>query len=625
MLTDAMDEHPPSALVRAELDRILASEIFSRSDRLSAFLKFIVERTLEGQGDALKEQVIALELYGRGSDFNTAADPIVRVDARRLRDRLREYYASAPPASVVITVPKGSYTPVFTVGGDAAGQRSPIDVRSGWPVARRPSRILGLGGAALCLLAATAWIVGDWRTRTDSEPPLRLLTVTSQPGAEEDASLSADGRFVTYAWHRGTTASADLWLKAVDGEQAQPLTDTPDVNEKWPQWSPDDQFIAYTSLVSGRPPSIFKVSRLGGAPVLIAERAAHATWTPDNKSMVVVSVEGDSGSALVELVLATGARRTLMQAPDGYRDIFPRVSPDGRTLAFARMGSGRTAVFVMPMSGGAAKRLGNWNAGVIGGVSWTPDSRELLVSQPALSGRRLVRLEVNGAAAAIDVRGVPQEAVGPSVSSFVSGGGGYRLAFVAGQPDLGIRLVDLHAPLDGDTITAVTPFCEATRKDIPGRFSPDGTLVAFTSDRGGEQQVWIARRDGSSIRSLTRLPDAAVNVGGWSPDERWVAFDAVIGDKTAIYRVSIDGALEQLTDDSATNTDPEWSRDGAWIYYASTASGREEIWKMPSVGGKGVQLTSEGGSEPRTSPDGRHVYSWIARGRAAPCRTSPPR
>ena len=81
--------------MRAELDRILASDIFSRSDRLSAFLRFIVERTLSGHGDSLKEQVLADELYGKGADFNTAADPIVRVDARRLRDKLREYYASA--------------------------------------------------------------------------------------------------------------------------------------------------------------------------------------------------------------------------------------------------------------------------------------------------------------------------------------------------------------------------------------------------------------------------------------------------------------------------------------------------------------------------------------------------
>ena len=105
----------PPAAIRAELERILASEIFARSDRLSAFLEFIVEQTLSGQGDTLKEQVIAAALYGKGADFNTAADPIVRVDARRLRDRLREYYSSAPDNPVVVSVPKGSYTPVFAL------------------------------------------------------------------------------------------------------------------------------------------------------------------------------------------------------------------------------------------------------------------------------------------------------------------------------------------------------------------------------------------------------------------------------------------------------------------------------------------------------------------------------
>ena len=99
--------------VRAELDRILASELFTRSERLSAFLRFIVERTLAGEGDSLKEHVIAIELYGKGADFSTSADPIVRVDARRLRDRLREYHAAAAADGVVISVRKGSYTPVF--------------------------------------------------------------------------------------------------------------------------------------------------------------------------------------------------------------------------------------------------------------------------------------------------------------------------------------------------------------------------------------------------------------------------------------------------------------------------------------------------------------------------------
>src|SRR6266516_2039413 len=111
---------PSADVVRAQLTRILASEIFSRSDRLTAFLTYIVEQTLTGHGAALKEQVLAMEVYGKGADFGSAVDPIVRVDARRLRDKLREYYAASPHDSIVIAVPKGSYAPIFQVNGTTA-------------------------------------------------------------------------------------------------------------------------------------------------------------------------------------------------------------------------------------------------------------------------------------------------------------------------------------------------------------------------------------------------------------------------------------------------------------------------------------------------------------------------
>ena len=81
----------PANVVRAQLTRILASEIFSRSDRLTAFLTFIVEQSLDGRGVELKEHVLAMEVYGKTADFDSGLDPIVRVDARRLRDKLREY------------------------------------------------------------------------------------------------------------------------------------------------------------------------------------------------------------------------------------------------------------------------------------------------------------------------------------------------------------------------------------------------------------------------------------------------------------------------------------------------------------------------------------------------------
>src|SRR5213083_2638435 len=94
--------------VRSQLERMLASGIFTRSERLSAFLRYVVEQKLGGQGDGLKEQVLGRQLYAKGPEFDGAADPIVRVDARRLRDKLREYYAEFPRDPILILLPKGS-------------------------------------------------------------------------------------------------------------------------------------------------------------------------------------------------------------------------------------------------------------------------------------------------------------------------------------------------------------------------------------------------------------------------------------------------------------------------------------------------------------------------------------
>jgi TolB-like protein/tetratricopeptide (TPR) repeat protein len=100
--------------VREHLERILASRVFARSDRLSRFLRFSVERALRGQRDQLKEQLIGIEVFDRKTDYDPRIDPIVRVEARRLRSKLKAYYTSPGRGdSVVIDVPKGTYAAVF--------------------------------------------------------------------------------------------------------------------------------------------------------------------------------------------------------------------------------------------------------------------------------------------------------------------------------------------------------------------------------------------------------------------------------------------------------------------------------------------------------------------------------
>jgi Tol biopolymer transport system component len=592
---------PSADAVRAQLTRILASEIFSRSDRLTAFLTYIVEQTLDGHGAALKEHVLAMEVYGKGADFGAAVDPIVRVDARRLRDKLREYYASAPHDPVVISVPKGSYAPIFQVSEAIAAPalEAPHVIRPrGWTLV-----------AAVVIIAALTWIVvAGWRAR--SEPPTsRLLTVTSFPGGEGMPSLSPDGNFVVYAG-RGPDPNEtnDLWVKAVDGDALRRLTDTPQLHESMPAWSPDGRQIAFYNTENGTTIGVFVVSSLGGPVRQVASRGIDPAWTPDGRSLLFASNrEGEDRGVFVQL-LETGALRQLTRPPVGFRDSYPKVSPDGKTLAFGRSPGPekKTALFVMPMSGGDPVRLTD-DVGV-GRFDWTPSGREVLFPQLDTSGLRVFRIVASPGHRATAVPNIPIGVNMLSVSP-IRTGQTFRVALGWGQSDVGLRLIDLQAVTPTGMFATETPFCDATRIDMPGRISRDGRHVAFASDRNGDPQIWVADRDGSGLRSVSGLADGFENAGSWSPDGRFVAVNGVAHGNTDIYVVSVEGgSSRRLTESPSIDSDPEWSVDGRWIYYTSNASGRSEIWKMPATGGTPVRLTSGGGFEPRESSDGRVIY-----------------
>jgi len=112
--------------IRRALERVLLSSGFSRNERLSGFLRFLVQRQLEGRSSELKESVIALEVFGRQAGYDPKVDPIVRTEAIRLRARLAEYYqGDGREDPIVIELPKGGYRPVFREGTPIAAQVSP--------------------------------------------------------------------------------------------------------------------------------------------------------------------------------------------------------------------------------------------------------------------------------------------------------------------------------------------------------------------------------------------------------------------------------------------------------------------------------------------------------------------
>lgn len=104
----------PREAVREQLDRMLASPYFSHSKRFPNFLRFVVDHTLTGTIDNIKERTLGIEIFGRDPDYDTASDPIVRVTAAEIRKRTAQYYQDPEHRDELrITLSSGSYVPQF--------------------------------------------------------------------------------------------------------------------------------------------------------------------------------------------------------------------------------------------------------------------------------------------------------------------------------------------------------------------------------------------------------------------------------------------------------------------------------------------------------------------------------
>src|SRR6266853_4766843 len=135
----------PPASVRAALDRVLHSQGFRASRRSQDFLRYVVERTLDGQADTLKERTIGTDVFGRLSGYDPSDDATVRVKAGAVRKRLGLYYATEGHADEIrIEMPAGTYVPEFIRVEPQAIASDPKRVRTEEPRNPRPRWIFPL-------------------------------------------------------------------------------------------------------------------------------------------------------------------------------------------------------------------------------------------------------------------------------------------------------------------------------------------------------------------------------------------------------------------------------------------------------------------------------------------------
>jgi serine/threonine protein kinase len=492
------------------------------------------------------------------------------------------------------------------------------------PVPGRRRRLLWAAAALAALLAAG----GAWYLRQPNPAaPLKVVPLTSFSGIERHPALSPDGKQIAFSWNGEKEDNFDIYIKLVDAGAPLRLTTHP-AEDSHPVWSPDGRFIGFTR--SGADRGYFVIPALGGAERKLADipkfplrgPTPAMNWTPDGKSVVIVDTSSAPAS-LALLSLGTGEKRKLISPEaNSYGDAQPVFSPDGRWLAFVRVqGTAVSDVYRIaypPGSAGEAQpqrvSFGNW---YVGGLAWTPDSREIIFASNREGASTLWRVPASGSRAPERVESAGQGAFFPSVAR--TPGGALRLAYQYSYGDYNIwRLAIGEAPGAGGPATPVggspTRLIASTRVEAQAAYSPDGKAIAFVSDRSGSFEIWTCNADGSNTAQLTSFGGPATAAPRFSPDGRQIVFASRPGGNTDVYIIGAQGGSpRRLTTEPSEDHTPRWSNDGKWIYFCSNRTGRHEVWKTPAgapsgPAAKATQVTTKGGFRSQESRDGQFLY-----------------
>ncbi|HEY8560101.1 MAG TPA: protein kinase [Pyrinomonadaceae bacterium] len=470
--------------------------------------------------------------------------------------------------------------------------------------------LTGLGFAAYKFYSSRA-------SSNVSPSVMRTLPLTSSPEIERNPALSPDGKQLAFAWTGEGHDNYDIYVKIVDAGTPLRLTTSPEA-EMSPAWSPDSRFIAFLRG-TGENKGFYIVPALGGAERKIADAYGRngATaqpqaldWSPDGKTLAVVDKISEDAPWSVFLVsIETGEKRQLTVPPVGYAgDLLIAFSPDGRQLAFVRrVEAGVSDIYLIPAEGGEPAPVTR-DALTVRGLDWTGDGERIVFSSERSGGyATLWTVPADGAAAPAPVAGTGENTAELSVSLQ-----GNRLAYAQLSADTNLWRVAIPDGADKGPPKTNPPakFISSTRMEEDPRYSPDGKRIAFSSNRSGSFEIWVANGDGQNPVQLTNFNSSAVSGSpSWSPDGRFIAFDSRAEGNADIYVVNADGGSpRRLTTGASEDAVPSWSRDGRFLYFASKRTARFEIWKMPATGGEAVQVTHDGGFISSESTDGRVLY-----------------
>lgn len=479
--------------------------------------------------------------------------------------------------------------------GSASGAAAGPPVRA----LRRSARWLPLLLAGGLALLAVGYLAGRGRGTGDKDAaePVRFTRLTQDAELESRPALSPDGDEVAYAV--GGFAESDIYLRRVGSENAVNLTPDSPGPDFDPAFSPDGRQIAFGSARDGG--GIFLMGTTGESVRRLTDKGYHPAWSPDGREIAFsegwlsfsAAFSGGSESRLLAVEVATGATRLLV---DGQDAVQPSWSPRGHRIAFwgVRAGTSQRDVWTAPAAGVrkpedlvavTSDAHLDWNP------FWSPDGRRLYFLSDRDGTLNLWRVPIEEESG--KVLGAPEPSRLPS--SEVPTAAGARDGSIV-YPVAEERGVIERYPFDPARarITGPAETLWAGRQLGAIDVSPVSREIVLGT-AGAREDLVLLRADGKLLRKLTDGPARHRNPR-WAPDGSSIAFQSDRdGGVWGIWRVRPDGSgLRRLSPAGRTMLNPVWAPDGRrlWANDSTETSpsgfflrlGDSRIERLPSAG-----------------------------------------
>jgi Tol biopolymer transport system component len=607
---------------------LLDSALFSSSPSLAKFLAFCVNTTLAGEEGSLKETTIGVSVFGRPPGYDTKLDPIVRVNARRLRQKLQLFYQDGGGShEVQITIPKGTYVPRFE--RCAYGSQARVPTLASEPVVpqeptvrlpdtrrtRWPLVLIGscVSTVFLIMVASIAFFHPNRVTKAASfEHSLPLLhTITSLRGTKSDPSLSPDGKEIVFSWDGDTSGTPHIYLQDRSSGATTLLTRAP-YPEVRPVWSGDGKTIALLREIE---PALYQLVLVDLS--MRNERLLRTLsfsyrlekpaldWSRDGKWLIANEKQDEKPAHLILISLNDGVSIQLTDPPDGSTgDLEARFSPDGNEIAFRRgqLGELYLASMKVPNEAGTVP-LTTSNPGVRG-ISWSPDGKFIFFG--SMDGGGLPGIwRFNRADSSLSrITPAGLAAISPSVSR-----DGSEILFSAPLSRFNLWEYEAAANHSG---YRNHPFDPLSALQITPSISPDGKMIVFTSDMSGSMELWVSSIANPAPRQISSFEGAGIPVfPSWSPDNRKIIFFYRRKGLNYAYEITAQGdTLRLLRGGADYSLFPQYSPDNKWLYYLSNSGHRFRIWRvsLANLDSRPEEMTTQDVSYFRLAADGRSLY-----------------